>query len=96
GGFDVALAPHRSFRSGLFVALSRAPLRVGYRGAQGQWAYRQRVDYDRTRHAVERYLALLEPLGIRPHEADREPRLDVDPSARATVESWLSEHGGAA
>ena len=92
-GFDAAIAAHRSFRSGLLLGLSGAPLRVGYAGAAGSFAYGVKVRRDPGVHAVPRFLALGEPLGVVPDAADPQPRLDVDAGARVRIDRMLREAG---
>jgi heptosyltransferase-2 len=91
--FDAAIAAQRSFRTGLLVAASAAPLRVGFAGAAGGFAYTHRVARARERHAVERYLALGRPLGLAAGLAAPSPALAVDPAARRRVAALLAEHG---
>jgi heptosyltransferase-2 len=58
-GFDVAVSPHRSFRTALLLAAARVPRRIGFRQARGAFLYHTRVPRDRRRHDVERNLALV-------------------------------------
>jgi len=91
--FDVAVAAQRSSRTGLLLRESGAPVRVGFAGASGAWAYSHRIAWDGTRHAVHRYLALAGPLGGDPAQADPQPLLAVSDVARRNVESLLREVG---
>ncbi len=65
--FDTVLDPHNLFKSGLIAYVSGASLRVGFKKfREGNFLFMNRwvrpaVCY---RHAVEKYLSLLEPLGI--------------------------------
>jgi heptosyltransferase-2 len=93
GRFDVAVAAQRSTRTGQLVWVSRAPLRIGFAGAPGAWAYGRRVAWDARKHAVERYLDLATPAGGDPSSADRAPGLAVDPQARTRIDGLLREHG---
>ena len=87
--FDVAIAAQRSVRTGLMVRLSGAPLRVGFAGAPGTWAYNRRVAWRANQHAVQRYLDLAAALGAEPAKADRRPRLTIDPAADRRVRELL-------
>lgn len=76
--FDVAIAAHRSTRTALIARASRAPLRVGFDRARRSSLYSELVPWERGRHQVERYLRLLEPLGIGADEI--RPRIAAGPS----------------
>jgi heptosyltransferase-2 len=90
--FDVALVAHRSHRSALIARISRAPRRVGFAGAPGAWGYTERIVYDRTRHACERYLSLLAPLGCDPSTAAADPCLVVPRRATERARDLLAAH----
>lgn len=76
-GFGRSLRRHRYqavldlqglMKSAIFVALCRAERKIGFRGGKeplAAWPLSERLDpYDPERHALERYLDLLEPLGF--------------------------------
>jgi heptosyltransferase-2 len=63
---DVAVSPHRSLRTALVLAAAGIGLRVGFRESRGASLYHVRVPRDRSRHDVERNLALLSAFGILP------------------------------
>jgi heptosyltransferase-2 len=91
--FDAVLAAQRSFRSGLVAYASGAPVRIGFEGAAGSWAYTNRVSWDAERHAVRRYLALAGPLGIDPEAADPAPHLAPPAGARERADALLRGEG---
>jgi len=65
--FDTVLDPHNLFKSGLIAYASGASLRVGFKKfREGNFLFMNRRIRPavRCRHAVEKYLSLLEPLGI--------------------------------
>jgi heptosyltransferase-2 len=93
GGFDVAIAAHRSFRSGILGVASGARTRIGFAGAAGSWAYTRRVPWEGVRHAVHRYLALARPLGIDPASADPHPHLEPPAGARERADALLRGAG---
>ncbi|MBI3812203.1 MAG: glycosyltransferase family 9 protein [Nitrospirae bacterium] len=65
--FDTALDPHNLFKSGLAAYASGASLRVGFRKfREGNFLFMNRWVRPAARycHAVEKYLTLLDPLGI--------------------------------
>ncbi len=87
--FDVAIAAHRSFRSGVLCRVSGAGLRVGFAGAPGAWAYGRELPWDPSRHAIERYLDLSVSVGGDPAGANKQPELAVDRSASHRVDGLL-------
>ena len=66
-GYDTVIDPHTLFKSGLIAWGSGAGLRIGFRKIrEGNFLFmNRRVAPDpEYRHAVEKYLCLLKPLGI--------------------------------
>jgi heptosyltransferase-2 len=61
--FDLAVVPHRSLRTALVTAAAGIPRRVGFAESRGAPLFHVRVPRDRTRHDVERNLALMGPFG---------------------------------
>jgi heptosyltransferase-2 len=90
--FDLAVSPHRSLRTALVLAAARIPRRVGFRSSRGAWLFHERVPRDRTRHDVERNLALLGPFGG-PSEPPR-LHLPVAPEAAARAAALLPPGNG--
>jgi lipopolysaccharide heptosyltransferase I len=94
---DAAIDLQGLMKSGVITAMTSAPLRVGFAAAH----CRERLNAVFTNrrvappagavHAVERCLALLAPLGIRPGPA--EFRLPECPEARGRMETFLGEQG---
>jgi heptosyltransferase-2 len=93
GDYEVALAAQRSFRTGLILSLARIPLRIGFAGAPGEWAYHRQVPWRARHHATRRYLDLCAPLGGDPEGADPRPSLVVQPAARETIRRRLEDQG---
>ncbi|MCK9409227.1 MAG: lipopolysaccharide heptosyltransferase II [Bacteroidetes bacterium] len=62
--YNLAVVPHRSFRTSFIMALSGIPQRIGFSTASGTMFYHHIIRYDKTKHEVERNLSLLIPLGI--------------------------------
>lgn len=81
--FDLAITPHRSMRSALFLSIAGIPRRIGFARYPAAFFYTDRVAWDSKRHDVERNLALLAPLGVAPSE-----RL---PLSLATNSEWEGE-----
>ena len=61
---DVALVPHRSFRSAFLSLAARARRRVGFDVSGGRLLLTERVSYPAGVHEVERVAALAETLGV--------------------------------
>jgi len=62
--YDLAVVPHRSFRTAAIMALSGIPRRITFTTSSGTLFYHDLVPYDKVQHEVERNIALLAPLGI--------------------------------
>ncbi|NUN69103.1 MAG: lipopolysaccharide heptosyltransferase II [Bacteroidetes bacterium] len=62
--YQVAVVPHRSFRTALIMALSRIPRRITFNTSSGTMFYHDLVPYERTHHESARNISLLSPLGI--------------------------------
>ena len=62
--YDVALIPHRSFRSGLLIYLAGVKKRFGFDNAAGKVFYTEKVHYERGHHEVERNLSLAKAAGF--------------------------------
>lgn len=60
--YNLAIVPHRSFRTALLVWLAKIPVRIGFRNSAGFFFFNRRVNYLES-HEVERNLSLLNPLG---------------------------------
>lgn len=57
--FDMVITPHRYFRSSLLSWLSRATIRIGYRIASGAFLFTKKIEYDKSKHEVEKLLSFL-------------------------------------
>ncbi len=90
--FQVALLPHRSFRSAFLAYQARIPRRIGFSTGSGAFLYSDKVPYQQHIHEIERNLSLLEPLGYRSNHKVF-PRLYPTSSDRERVDSWLKEKG---
>jgi lipopolysaccharide heptosyltransferase II len=83
--FDLALSPHKSFRTALLLFLAGIPRRIGFRQSAGWFLYHERVNRDASRHDVERNLSLLGALGVDPRASGGAPRVVPTPAAREAV-----------
>jgi len=91
--FDIAIAAQRSSRTGQLLWISGAPLRVGFEGAAGAWAYHQQIPWNGESHAVRRYLDLSSAVGGDPAEANPRPELAIDSTADARMARLLVDEG---
>ena len=88
--FDVAVIPHRSFRSALLGYLAGVPVRVGFDRSAGKLLLTERVSY-RSVHEVERNLALLASWGVDTNEIH--PALYPDDADRLRADALIRESG---
>jgi heptosyltransferase I len=90
--YDAVLDLQGLMKSAIFVCLSRGRRKIGFAGGKeplAAWALNERLAaYDPERHALERYLDLLEPLGL-PRPAQPEFGLEPQPAALASAASLL-------
>src|SRR5256884_110595 len=95
--FDVAVDLQGLVKSGLVTAATRAPLRIGFPAPlcrerpSALFTNRHVTPPVTSRHVVEQYLAVLEPLGVRPI-AIAFP-LPADPAAEARVDAFFMRSG---
>jgi len=95
--FDVAIDLQGLVKSGVITAATRAPLRIGFvaahcRESASTLFTNQRVSPAvSARHIVDRYLSLVEPLGVRPRTV--EFPLPTDGAAEARVDEFLARAG---
>ena len=91
--FDVAIDLQGLVKSGVITAATRAPLRIGFTAAHCREGLNTLFTTQRVtpppaaRHIVDRYLALLEPLGARPRAV--EFALPTDGPAEARIDEFL-------
>lgn len=86
--YDVALIPHRSFRSALLGYLAGVPVRVGFDRSAGKMLLTDRVSY-RTTHEVDRNLALLASWEV--NTDGIRPALYPDDGDRMRVDALMRE-----
>jgi heptosyltransferase II len=79
--FNVAILPHRSFKSALLCFLARIPKRIGFATAAGRFLYTDKVPYRQSIkiHEIDRNLDLLKSLGVR----DKKSTIFIDPGKEA-------------
>lgn len=94
--FDVAIDLQGLIKSGVLMALTRAPRRLGFaardcREPLSALFTNRRLARPAGRHVVEQYLALLEPLGLGAPVI--EFRLPSDPGSEAQVDAFFEAAG---
>lgn len=62
--YDVAVVPHRSFRTAMVIALSGIKERIGFSNASGRFFYNHIAEYVKSKHEIERNYSLLSSFGI--------------------------------
>ncbi len=96
--YDVVLDLQGLMKSAIFVKFSRADRKIGFRGGKeplAAWALTERLPaYDPERHALERYLDLLAPLGLE-RPARSEFGLAPTPADTARARALLEGSGQA-
>jgi len=63
--YDLAVVPHRSFRSASLARLGGIPVRVGFHTSTGRFFFTQSVRYQKEIHEIDRNLSLLQGIGMR-------------------------------
>ena len=90
---DVALVPHRSFRSALLGLAVRAHRRVGFDVSGGRLLLTERVPYTTGVHEIERVAALAETLGVALPGGRVPFKLSVPDGGGDELASVLSDRG---
>jgi len=86
GRFDWVIDLQGLIRSGLFAAVSRAPVRAGFADArEGAWIFYTHRNRPECSHTVDRNIALARMLGIDARAEDMS--LELSPGAKAFAES---------
>ncbi len=89
--YDVAVVPHRSFRTASVIALSGIKDRIGFSNASGKYFYNHIAEYVKSKHESERNYALLSPFGITVTQKEL-PSLYPSSEDINTVNKLLFEH----
>lgn len=88
--YDLAVVPHRSFRTSSIIALSGIKERIGFSTASGTYAYNHIVRYEKAKHEIERNLDLLSPLDITINHREL-PALYPSKADHAFINTFLFE-----
>lgn len=95
-GYDAVLDLQGLIKSGILVSLSRGSRKIGFSGGKepaAALALNEKLPpYDPDRHALQRYLDLLEPLGLQ-RPAVIEYGLEPTPAEEAQVDELLAGLG---
>lgn len=89
-GFNISVDMQRKFRSSLLAYLSGAKVRIGYHQPKGLLCAVKIPDRD-NKHAVDRNLELLKPLGIK--EAERQPEMFISGDDREYADNFFKANG---
>jgi len=88
--FDLALVPHRSYRTSFLVFLSKIPERIGFDKNQASFFLTKKITYQNNLHEIDRNLSLIQANGLALKE--KLPELFPDKNNFARVESFLAEN----
>ncbi|OGC77983.1 MAG: lipopolysaccharide heptosyltransferase II [candidate division Zixibacteria bacterium RBG_16_40_9] len=88
--FDLALVPHRSYRSSFLVFLSKIPERIGFDKNQASFFLTKKIVYQKNWHEIDRNLSLIESDGLSVEE--KYPELFPTPEDFGKVERFLAEN----
>ncbi len=89
--FTLTVAPHKSFRTALLLALAGIPNRIGFRQSPGWFLYHQTAQRDTDRHEVERILCIMRAFGLEPESCDRTPYVTYHPAIQANAQRFLDD-----
>jgi len=81
--YEVALLPHRSWRSAFLAFCAHIPDRIGFDASPASVLYTHTVTYQRDVHETERNLHLLSPLGLNAADPTPEIHTSRDDEERA-------------
>ncbi|HTY35949.1 MAG TPA: lipopolysaccharide heptosyltransferase II [Bacteroidota bacterium] len=88
--YDLAVIPHRSFRSAALAILAGVPRRIGFNKSSGWLLMSSTVKYRSDLHEIDRNMSLLGPLGFPPGEREL-PRLYPSEADQKKVDKLLIE-----
>ena len=91
--FDLAVIPHRSFRSALIARLAGIARRIGFDSSAGSFLLTDTVPFSWLMHDLERNLSLTLPLGACAAPAAGESRYVVPPQIREKLSKILADAG---
>lgn len=86
--YDLALIPHRSFRSSLLAWLAKIPQRIGFNTSAGAWLFTRKVPYRNDLHEIDRNLTLLRPFSSQ--EFKISPQIVPDSTDKQFIDDFLA------
>ena len=89
--FDLALIPHRSFRSALISYLAKIPQRIGFDSSAGSFLFNQKILYNPKIHEIERNLSLLKEFNF--ELENKSPQLFPEEKDFNWAKNFLKEAG---
>lgn len=89
--FDSVFSLHKSFKTALLVARSGAKQRYGFEEAACSFVYSVRSSRKEYLHEVQRNLAILKPLGLRPESSATRMTLDFSAEIAAEAERLVGD-----
>ena len=92
-GFDLAVIPHRSFRSALIARLAEIPRRIGFDSSAGSVLLTDAVPFSWLMHDLERNLSLALPLGAGAAPSAGESRYVAPPKMSVKLAAILAGAG---
>lgn len=92
-GFTLAVAPHKSLRTALLLALAGIPHRIGFHQNAGRFLYHRTAVRESQSHEVERILSLTRAFGIDPKTCISPPFVAYSDTARQQAEAILCQNG---
>jgi heptosyltransferase-2 len=90
--YTLAVAAHKSWRTGIALRLAGIPRRIGFAEAPAAWLYTDRVARPTALHDRDRLLELLRPLGGA--DGDRRTWVALDEAARRRAAELLAPVAG--
>ncbi len=90
-GFDLAVIPHRSFRSALIAKLAGVPRRIGFNSSAGSFLLTDAVPFTWAMPDLERNLSLTLPLGVGAGPSTGESRYIAPPAPSAALAALLPQ-----
>lgn len=91
--FTLAVAPHKSSRTALLLALAGIPYRIGFHQNAGRFLYHRTAVRDTQPHEVERILSLTRALSIDPQTCTSPLLVAYSDTARHQAEAILDQKG---
>lgn len=89
--YDLALIPHRSWRSAFLTLLAKIPIRIGFDTSPGSLFYTQKVRYRKGVHEAVRNLDLLSPFELN-NSADPTPEMFTSQADEQRALEMLRKH----